>query len=182
MNTPDAADIREWSKIPFGQLGFPEGNPDPLQLWVDRALGFFYEITGRRLDSTWPGDLDEHVAEYIVQRITEILAYQAQKAYVSSLSDFQTLSGFSAGSYSETRRSLTEIKQARMIVGDPALDSLLWPVMTDDKYDFWLEWMGGAARPAWGVTEVDWGAGYETPSGLPYDHGAPYPDTIDTTR
>jgi hypothetical protein len=182
MNTPTAADIRQWSKIPFGQLGFPDGTPDPLQRIVDVALGFFFEITGRRLDTTWPGNLDEHVAEYTVQRIAEILAYQAQKSYVSTLQDFQVLSGFSAGSYSETRRSLTEIKQARMVVGDPALDSMLWPLMTDEKYDFWLEWAGGNPRPAWGVTEVDWSAGYIAPSGLPYDHGPPYESAVDWDR
>lgn len=182
MTTPTAEDIRSWSKVPFARLGFAEGTPDPLDRLVSIALGLFFEITGRRLDDTWPSaDHDERVAEHIVTRMTEILAYQAQKSYVSTLSDFQTLSGFSAGSYSETRRSLTELKQARMVVGDPALDALLWPIMTDEKYDFWLEWLTGTPRPAWGVTEVDWGAAYRWPAGAP-EHGPPYPDTVDRTR
>jgi hypothetical protein len=162
VDTPTAASIREDSRVDFAPLGYPEGTPDPLDDLVAIGIGFFYQFTGRMPDSTWPAELPESAADYVVRRIVEILAFQAQNEYVETLGDFQLLSSFSAGSYSESRRSLTELKEARMLVGDPALDAVLWSLMTDEKQEEWQEWVKGEPGPAWGVTEVEWAAGYVT--------------------
>ena len=43
-----------------------------------------------------------------------------------------------------------------MIDADPRLNSLLWGLMTDDKRDFWNDWLNDVNAPAFAVTEIDW--------------------------
>ena len=83
---------------------------------------------------------------------------------IETAADFMLIQSFSAGSYSESRRSLTELKNAGMIDADPRVNALLWPLLTDDRRDEWLSWLNGKNAPAFEVTEVDWdsysGSGY----------------------
>lgn len=162
MTSPTAAEIREWSKVDFGALGYADD--DALQLLIDRSAALFTQITFRPIDASLPTTL-ETVVNQVVQRMTEILAFQSQQDFVETLSDFQLISSFTAGPYSETRRSLTEIKEAKMLTADPALNTLLMTLLTPDAMDFWLGWWSGENPPAFEVTEVDWtfGSGFDTP-------------------
>lgn len=167
MTAPTAAQIREWSKVDFNTLGFSDDAD--LQVLVDRSVTLFAQITGRPVDATMPVEYDRAV-EQVIQRMVEVLAFQAQQEYVETLSDFQLIASFSAGSYSETRRSLTEIKDARMLVADPALNALLLTLLTPDMQDFWIGWWSGQIPPGFEVTEVAWmlGSGFDHPAQYPY--------------
>ncbi len=141
----------------FGTLGFVD---DPsLQTLVDRATALFEAMTGRVLDATMPSGFDRMV-EQVVQRMVEILAFQAQQDYVETLSDFQLIASFSAGSYSESRRGLKEVQEAKMLVADPALNSMMMLLLTPDQRDFWDAWWTGEIPPSFEVTEVDWSGQY----------------------
>lgn len=154
MDAPDAEAVRGWSKVDFDSLGYADDTD--LQVLVDRASAMYVQITGRPMDSTMPVEFAP-LAEQATQRMTEILAFQAQQDYAETLSDFQLLSNFSAGPYSETRRSLTEIRGAPMLVGDPGLNAALFASMTPERYEFWYGWLTGNNPPAFEITEVDWG-------------------------
>lgn len=158
MDRPDATAIIGWSKLDFGVLNYDETT---LQVVVDRAIALVETITGRVLDATMPSGLDT-IAQAVVQRMTEVYALQNQPEVLETLGDFELLSSFSAGSYSESRRSLTELRDARMIVPDPTLNSMLYALMTPDKLDEWSTWFTGENAPAWDVQEVDWsGASFD---------------------
>ena len=79
-----------------------------------------------------------------------------QPDQIETISDFLVISSFSAGSYSETRRSLTELKDARMMTGDPVLNTMLKALMTPDRLDWWIGWWTGVNAPAYAVTEMGW--------------------------
>jgi hypothetical protein len=153
VTRPTAAEIREWSKVDFGSLTFADD--DDLQLLVDRAGDYIEWTTGREMDATCPQEFERGMAQ-ATQYKTEDMAYQDQPENIETIGDFMLISSFSAGSYSETRRSLDELAKAKMIDADPRLNSLLWGLMTDDKRDFWMGWLTGANAPAFEVTEVDW--------------------------
>ena len=184
MAVPTAADIRDWSKVDFDSLGFED---DPaLQRLIDRALGLFTRWTGQSwstggvYSNLAPAQGTEALAAGVLQTLTEFLAFRSQEDIAETLSDFDLISSFSAGSYSETRRGGKDAADASRAL----LGNLLWPLMTDDKQDEWLALTQGVNAPAFGVTEVDWsGQGLLDPrqagllrGGLPDD---PYPPITD---
>lgn len=153
MTRPTAADIREWSKVDFDSLGYADDGD--LQLVIDRAADYIEWMTGRAMDDTLPTQYERVMAQ-AVQYKTEDMAFIDQPENVETIGDFMLISSFSAGSYSETRRSLDELAKAKMIDADPRLNSLLFGCMTDDKRDFWQDWLNAVNSPAFEVTEVDW--------------------------
>jgi hypothetical protein len=153
VNRPTAADIREWSKVDFDSLTYSDDAD--LQLVIDRAGDYIEWMTGRTMDDTMPTQFERGFNQ-AVQYKTEDYAYIDQPENVETIGDFMLISSFSAGSYSETRRSLDELAKARMIDADPRLNSLMWGLMTDDKRDFWNDWLNTVNSPAFEVTEVDW--------------------------
>lgn len=161
MNEPTAEMIREWSQVDFGTLGFPEGaTPDPLQEVVDRSTAFFVEATGLVFDNADSITLArEPLVRQVVQRSVEIMAMQGAQDIVETVADFLLLSSFSAGSYSESRRSLADLKNLRFIHADPTLNGLFWSLLTPDKYAWWMAYFNGENEPAWEVTEMVWQGG-----------------------
>lgn len=158
MILPTAAEVRSWSRVDFAAQGFPPATPDPLDEYMARAYGFLGELVGRGCDPLPDTILEvpvrmEPLYRQALQRILEILVMNAAEDVVSTLADFQLLSSFSAGNYSETRRSLTELKDARMLVADPGLNSLLWMLMTPEKRSFWMAWLTGENEPAYAYEE-----------------------------
>lgn len=173
MTRPTAAEVREWSRVDFGSLGFADDAD--LQVLVDRSNALFEQITGRPLDATMPSSM-EPLAQQAVQRMVEILAFQSTQEFIETLSDFQLIASFSAGSYSENRRSLTEVRDARMLTADPGLNTLLVGLLTPDQADFWLGWWTGKAGPGFEITEVEWmyGSGFDEPWAADPVTGATY--------
>jgi hypothetical protein len=150
---PTAANVRGWSKIDFDALGYTDDAT--LQVLVDRAVANFYNTTGRPVDSSVPTELAPLV-EQAIQGLTEQAAYRAQEDNLETLSDFDLISSFNAGPYSETRRSPDEMMKARMINAWPWLNRLLWDLLTPDKYDYWVFFFSGQLAPAFAITEVNW--------------------------
>src|SRR3954453_3303098 len=102
--------IHDWSKVDFDVLDFTDVQ---LQVLIDRAAAGVLGITGRTL-ATMPAEL-EPLAQEAIQLQTETLAYQAQPDYVETLADFDLISSFTAGPYSEQRRSVAEAIEAKAL-------------------------------------------------------------------
>lgn len=152
MVAPTAAEIRSWSKLGFGELGYADDVS--LGRLVARATAAFVRITGQTLETVQPADVP--LVEQAIQGLTEQLAFQTQQDNLETLSDFDLIQSFSAGPYSETRRSPEAAMKARMLNAWPWLNELLWGLLTPDRYDYWVGHFGGGNAPAFGVTEVAW--------------------------
>jgi hypothetical protein len=153
VEVPSPSEIREWSQVDFGTLGFGE-DPD-LQRLIDRSAAWFAQITGRTIDATFPAEL-EQLCDAAMQRMVEIAAHYQQPDIIETVSDFLLLSSFSAGEYSEQRRGLEELRKNQMITPDPLLNTLLRALMTPEKLDEWEAYFSDEPVPAFEVTEVDW--------------------------
>lgn len=153
MTAPTAAEIRAWSKINFDPLGY-ESDPE-LQVLVTRAAALVSRITGQTWESM-PTDL-EPLAAQAVQLLTEQIALQSTEDIAETAADFHLISSFSAGSYSETRRSLSEFAaKTKMLNPNPIINDLLFLLMTEAERESWEEFITGNIRPEFDVTEVDW--------------------------
>lgn len=158
MELPTAELVRAWSPptLDWAALGYPEGGaPDPLEQLVAEAVGDFRRITGLSFAAV-PAD-DEALAQKAIRGLTALGAAQATEDYAETLADFDLIQSFSAGEYTETRRSAEDARKARALVAWPWLSDLLWGLLTDDQHDYYVEYFGGQNRPAFEITEVDWG-------------------------
>jgi hypothetical protein len=160
MDIPSAAELRSWSKLGFGELGYADDAD--LQRLIVRAGAALRRLTGRDLAVDVP-DYEEPLFQQALQGLTEQLAFQTQQENLETLSDFDLIQSFSAGPYSETRRSPKEAFEARMLNAWPWLNSLLWSILSPDMLDYWEAFFGGSTPPAWSVSEVDWGAYEDIP-------------------
>lgn len=151
MDDVTVEDVKGWSRLDFEGLPEPYDD-DQLEVLVARASDYVADVTGRTF-STLPANL-ETTAEEAIQKRTEQLAIQSQPDSVETATD-ELIQSFTAGSYSETKRSLDEQHKAQLVNPWPALHDLLWRLMTDDKRDEWMEWFG-VIRPTFETTEVDW--------------------------
>jgi hypothetical protein len=150
---PTVDDIRTWSKVDFAGIDYAVDSPDPLQILVDRAADYVADVTGRPLGSM-PVEYVTTANEAIQLRV-EQLAFKSQEDQVETVSDFDVIQSFGAGSYNESRRDMKEVAEAKLINPNPHLHDLLWRMTTADKKDEWWErW--GMTPPAFEVTEVDW--------------------------
>lgn len=148
----DAEVIRSWSKVPFEALdyGAPadgSGDVDPLALEVVRAAGYVARVTGRVLDALPDDAFVDAIAEAIQMR-TEQQVFTRQEDSVESGAENDLVSSFAAGRYNESRRSLDELRRARMVNAWPALHRLLWDLMTDERRDAYNEEFDGEAAGA----------------------------------
>jgi hypothetical protein len=173
MAVVTAADVRRrTASVEWDELGYPEPDPevqppapDPLDEVVLDATAYVATVTGRYWDGTpiptlasgaFPVLLtagEEHLYAQAVRMRTVQVAYQEQGDYGESASD-DVVTSFSAGSYSETRES--KRGESKALNTWPALNSLLWLLMTTDQYDYWMGLVTGVAAPATLVTETDW--------------------------
>jgi len=153
MAVPTVEQIREWSKQDFAGLGYSDD--DDLQVLIDRASADLQRITGR----TWEGLITsttlQPIAEQALQGMVEAMAYRNSEDYLETLGDFDLISSFSVGGYSEQRRSPEEAKKARLLHSWPWVSELLYGLLTDEQRDFWDAFFGDTV-PAFEVTEVDW--------------------------
>lgn len=153
MDAPTAKEIREWSRVDFDDLDFPEPedeDPDPLNRLVNRGNLWLQRTTGRIFSSlkvpeaAEEGESEEEFAERKVeaewlissmqlasQMLTEYMAFLAQPEHAETASDFNQIQSFSAASYSETRRSPNA--RSRSIHPWSDLADLLYDLLTDEK-------------------------------------------------
>jgi hypothetical protein len=180
MAYPTAAIVRSKSKVDFDALGF--GTDPELQDLVDAAMGLLGRFTGQSWDPIGggysglpPAVGTEGLALQALIRLTEVSAYRAQEDVVETMGDFDLISSFSAGSYSETRRGGKDAQDANIAMWR----ALFWPLMTYDAMDDWESMTTGVNAPAFGVTEVDWQSSYGASVWLGGTPDDPYPFTTD---
>lgn len=135
---PTVDDVREWSKVDFDELEFeePEGsNIDPLERIVLRSALWLQFTTGREFGEFEGESLEEdHLLagmQQAVKMLVEYEAYLAQPEHAETASDFNEIQSFSAGNYSETRRSPNS--RTRGLHPWHALDELLYDLLTDER-------------------------------------------------
>lgn len=163
MDAPTAAVVRAQSKLGFAELGY--GDDVSLGRLVAAAIATLRRITGVSLDQV--PEWQEPEFSLAIQGLTEQLAFQSQPENLETLADWDLIQSFSAGPYSETRRSPEEAFKARMLNPWPFLNRLLWGLLSPDMLDYWNAFFGGSTPPAFGVTEMDWGA-FEDVDGSSY--------------
>lgn len=171
VDAPTADDIRQWSIVDFGSLGFADDAL--LGRLIERVTEAVELTTGRPLAGL-PGEFDKQM-EQVLQMLVEQGAYQAQPDQIETASEFFLISSFTAGSYSETRRGLEEIRKSGLLNPNPTIHFLLWALMTAAKRDEWLGWITGVNAPAFETTEVNWSAyqGASYLEGFPLELGSP---------
>lgn len=153
MTAPTISQIKDWSKMDFVSYGY--GSSSDLQVLLDRAIEYVEEVTGRTL-ATLPTKYENTMQEAI-QRTVEQSVLRSQDDALEVSADFDTIANFNVTGYSESRRNMDDIRKARMINSWPLLHDLLWRMATDDRRDEWDDyWAGGAERPAFEVSEMDW--------------------------
>lgn len=108
MSAPSAQEIRAWSKVEFGELGYPdpEGGDDTLDIQIERSVAEFQKDTGMKLANIELGSDDAILAGEAIQMYTEWRVGSSQPEILESAYDFDMIQSFSAGSYSETRRGI----------------------------------------------------------------------------
>jgi hypothetical protein len=153
MPVPTAAQIREWSKVDFDALGFDtdEALARLVRLavaQVTRWTGQFWNVETGVYSDLAPALGSEPLAEDLVQKFVEWEAFRKQEDRAETMADFDLLSSFSAGGYSETRRSGKDAMEAQVAT----LKALLWPVMSYEAQEAWIEMIGGPPAPALEIT------------------------------
>lgn len=152
MVVPTASELMAISEVPFDDLltGDVPAKVDRLILW---STGEIRRKTGRIIVSgvEFPDGLDSTIDELLV-RLVEYKAYNSTEDQRETRAD-NAIASFTAGRYSETRRSLGEF--AKLLHPDPEIAALMKDAFTDEKLEEW-EILIGRVRPAWTFVEFDW--------------------------
>jgi hypothetical protein len=162
---PTAADVRAASNLSWTDYGAglaDDTGPAGLQEIVDRAESAFYNITGQTLDS-----IDVKFAPQVrrvIQGMTEQLAMAGSADVLDTQSDWDLITSFTAGPYSEQHRAGDEMFKGRMLFPVPWISMALWALLTPDRYGFWVSFFTGVNQPAFEGTDVFWEAGQELSS------------------
>jgi hypothetical protein len=188
MDPLTAQDIRALAPPDFNwaRLRYPAVAPvppavDPLESRVGWACAYVEQISFRPLASISaedpvvppvppvcdspvvrpPINLEPIAQQAILLRTLQVIL-QSSARYIDAtvLNDY--VSQFSAGSYSETRRSSVEMLRRGGGVANPQvnpwqeLSDLLWLLMTDDAVYFWRQQLTGQTAPAGTFAGGDW--------------------------
>lgn len=157
---PAAADVRAASKLDFCELGYGvDAGPGGLQEIVDQAESLFWRITGQNIDSIKPKDAP--IVRRVITGIAEQMAQQSSADYLDTASDWDLIQSFSAGPYSETRRSAADMLQARMLFPVPWINQALWGLLSEERYGYWMAFFTGYNMPAYETSDVFWQEGLE---------------------
>lgn len=163
MDEPTTANIREWSQVDFDDIGYP--TPEGLAvdslarilegsiLWVQRVTGRIYadlDVNATSVDDRWTN----WAINQSVQMQTEYKAFVSQPDIPEGWSDFNLIQNFSAGEYSENRRSPNS--RTRRIHPWTDLADLLFDLMTDDVAA--KHAIGG---PGYAAVEPSWDVGQD---------------------
>lgn len=162
METPTAADVRDWSQLDFGRYGYSDDTR--LGVVVARSVGYVRYVTGQDLAAPTPpenltADLMEPILQQAIQMRTEQIVLQGRRGHLDSAASNEVVSSFSAGSYHETRRDPSRRGEQRSLNTWPALDELLWMLMTPERFAWWWSYISGQPLPDFRIEEVHWGGG-----------------------
>lgn len=177
MASPTAEWVVENSNVSFDQTGFGDTVKLERLVAVARRVVARYTGQGWLPDDTFAptvplGPLDEPLVADVVLKYVEFAAFRASADVAETLSDFDLISSFSAGSYSESRRNGKDAAEAARAV----LKNLFWPIMSPDKQDEWIAQDAGVNPPAFAITEVNWaGQGPANQEGVVGADSLPYP-------
>jgi hypothetical protein len=164
MDTPDGTYVV--GRAPrFDWAGAGYANGPSLDEEVGDAVEYVEGVTWRKLDATMPAAYARRAARAVVMR-TQQQVTQADPDAVESAADELT-SNQGAGGASESRRAFSDYKSANealLVNRWPALNDLLWGVMTPDAQAWWRAFLKGEmpAVPSgyleggFNVTEVAW--------------------------
>lgn len=163
MDKPTATDFTNWTNLRLPRFGYSD--VARLQPILDRATGYIVYMTGQKLDALDPSlnpgmtaaDLEPLVQQAIQMRAEQVIL-QSQQGHAVSAADNEVVSGFTAGPYSEQRRDPQRKGEQRSINTWPALDELLWMLMTPERFAFWWAYVTGQPIADTWVEEVDWRA------------------------
>lgn len=190
MTPLDAEEIRLASKVDFEGRGFAaDETPETLQDYIDEANAYLPFVTGRQL-ATMPVPL-EGIAKRVIRMRVEQNVMTGTDEIAETASDFDLIGSFTAGSYTETRRTTGYKEQFPQINSWPEINRMLWGLMNtsaypddavDAMYEYWMMLLNNITRPAWEIVEVDWGRGlglagegsYGLGSGLPIENWPSY--------
>ena len=102
MVRPGAVEIRQWSKLDFGEYGFSEFSEfdpgDPLQRVVDAAADYVTFVTAREMNADTPTLIVSVIQEAVRMR-TEQIVMQQQQDTVETAGDIDLISSLSVGGY-----------------------------------------------------------------------------------
>lgn len=193
MDRPTSADVRAWVPPAFDWVAMAgyapapaAGDPDPLDVRVKWAWAEEQEMTGRDFSQIEVDSNDEA----LVQKLTALwVMYGAMGGGPAALRVMAQpwLRSFTAGSYSETRFSPSELDVTlRGATPDviarlhpvAEIGRLLWLLATPTKQADWTSVLLNREAPIGGIVEENWGGtplvyGYP-PDGFVNDLGAPY--------
>lgn len=164
---PTAADVRAASKLDFCEYGYgSDTGPGGLQEIVDQAESMFWRITGQTLDeiaqhaphsTTSPGAAP--LVRRVITGMASHMCMQGASEQLDTQSDWELITNFSAGPYSETRRSPQDMFTGRMLFPVPWISLALWSLCTMERYGFWISFFTGVQLPAYQTQDVFWEAG-----------------------
>ena len=179
MDRPTAATVRALTPQPpvgtnYAAWGYPApanpGDPDPLQPTVDAANAYIEQMTCRCPLESINGpecSLEPLVNQAVTLRVQQWLWWTTECAVQSGTSD---IASFSAGSYSETRRDRGRGTDERWVNPWPALNELLWLIMTPECREKWIAIVDPDAPdvPDFAVSSPDWSA-FSSPGDFSWD-------------
>jgi hypothetical protein len=153
-------------RFDWGAAGFTDDGPSLDEEAAD-AVEYVEGVTWRKLDATMPDAYARRAAKAVVMR-TQQQVVQGDPDMVETGADELT-SNSSAGGASESRRGFNDYEAANkalLVNRWPALNDLLWQVMTPEAQAWWRAFLTGEmpAVPAayleggFNVVEVAWGA------------------------
>lgn len=152
---PDAAYVVSASKLDFAEYGYTSNDgPGGIQELVDRAESSFWRITGQTIDEI--DAKDAPLVRRVIQGMTEQIAMSSSADTLDTMADWDLIQSFSAGPYSETRRSPEDMLKAKMLNPVPWISDALWSMLTPAQYEHYWMFFSGANIPAWQATDTYW--------------------------
>lgn len=179
MIAPTVNDIRTWTQVPIARYGYSDDAK--LQSVIDRATAYVLWVTGQVFPTLDPSnspvatpEMLEPMMDQAIQMRVEQVILQGRAGYVGSAAEMDVISSFSASGYSEQRSRGGFASRSgaaeKSINKWPALEELLWMLMTPERFSFWLAFVSGQMVPDFAVMEVDWrGAGTAVSFFEPWD-------------
>jgi hypothetical protein len=128
VNAPTVTDFRNWTQLNLARYGFT--TDEKLAVTLSRAIAYVMFMSGQKLEGR-PG-------------------------HVTSAADNEVIQSFTAGSYSESRRDPQRRGEQRSLNTWPALDELLWMIMTPERFSYWYGVVTGTPIASFAVEEIDW--------------------------
>lgn len=159
MERPTAAEIESWSQVRFSRYGL---DTDKLEAQVARACSYIAWVTGQDFAAVTVSATGLQVSDaetllkQAVQMRTEQVVMQGRPGHVDSAASNEVVQSMSVGPFSESRRDPQRQANQRSVNTWPALDELLWMLMTADRFSFWYGYVTGQSEPDMIVEEIDW--------------------------